>query len=287
MTALEKYRELITLTRDYLKQEHSDNERLFVTATDFLYFYDYAVKKKKAAIPISAPTAPKKEEPAFKVEEPPRPSLKTAPALEVIAKKQPTVTSRPPLPLPAIDTSKSAPSSSKEDLFFIPASPASIVKENTSELFKLIATSLPHLHLVNEPPDDSQARLIANTWQQKRTPQVIILSFDEIQTHLEFLQNVAKAIHGRGYSVEVIKIGKEATLDPLFEEKLQLIIGNDSSLHTFPNLSKHYRESTKSGKHYLKEIPLLLLSDISFYLKEPSLKLSLWNAIKEKLPTLI
>ncbi len=60
---------------------------------------------------------------------------------------------------------------------------------------------------------------------------------------------------------------------------LRLVIASDYDLYLQPELMKVYREAPQQGKHYLNKTPLLLLSDLSLYLKEPQLKSLLWRAI--------
>ena len=60
---------------------------------------------------------------------------------------------------------------------------------------------------------------------------------------------------------------------------LRLIIASDYGLYLQPKLMAYYREVTQQGKHFVNNIPLLLLSDLALYLKEPQLKSLLWRAI--------
>lgn len=294
-TMEEKYRDLIILAQNFLKQEYPVGERLFVDPIDYLYFYDYAVKSKKKMQSRQEPLI-QKTETAVRASQPEpveRPAVISVQPLSVSDSTKKTTkesAQSSTIEIKGIDTSKSISPLSEGLQFFIPGAPSPATKENTAELFTLVAKTVPHLQLIKDPPPDDQGRLIANAWQQQQlTSQILILTFDEVTTHLEFLTNVEKAIRARGYTVGIIngeKWEKENRWNSVIEGKPRLIIGSYSGITSSPHLFRFYSESTKNAKHFIEKIELLLLSDISFYLKEPSLKLSLWNAIKEQLPLL-
>jgi hypothetical protein len=63
-----------------------------------------------------------------------------------------------------------------------------------------------------------------------------------------------------------------------------LLLISGASFHQLAKLKKHYKEDSRKGMHYLNERPLLLLSDLGLYLKEPSLKQALWDSLRQLLP---
>ena len=98
---------------------------------------------------------------------------------------------------------------------------------------------------------------------------------------------MGKAIEKLGYSIKfcpALKVEREKEWGNILKAPhFKLIISESSGLHLLQDLKKHHREEQKLARHYLNQSPLILLSDISFYLKEPSFKISLWQAIKELL----
>lgn len=133
-------------------------------------------------------------------------------------------------------------------------------------------------------PDDQLAKRYKNAWKKEaeRVP-ILIFSFHEDAKHLSLLKNIARAISLHYLPAKVIaakeieqKNDWDAQLNPL---QLQLIIACDYELYLQPNLMRAYKEIPRTGEHFLNETPLLLLSDLSLYQKEPQLKSLLWRAI--------
>ena len=143
---------------------------------------------------------------------------------------------------------------------------------------------LPDVRVNETIPEDAVALKVKNSWLNEQTiPPVVILSFRGEEKELAFLKNVAHAISLRLAPARVIQASKwekengwqAITHSP----DLRLVIASDYDLYLQPELMKVYREAPLQGKHYLNKTPLLLLSDLSLYLKEPQLKSLLWRAI--------
>ena len=152
------------------------------------------------------------------------------------------------------------------------------------ELWKLHEQLFPDIPLVASIPKDTAALKVINAWRMEAViPPVVILFFQSGEKEGIFLKNVAQAISLRLAEARVISFfqwEKERSLDELVNAShLRLIISTDYDLYLQPDLMKVYRESPQQGKHYLGRTPLLLLSDLSLYLKEPQLKSLLWRAI--------
>ncbi len=69
----------------------------------------------------------------------------------------------------------------------------------------------------------------------------------------------------------------------LAAKQLRLILIPDAVLFASKNLLPYTRELPQKNIRFLKEVPLLLLTDPSFYLKDPLLKRSLWTLIQKAL----
>lgn len=146
----------------------------------------------------------------------------------------------------------------------------------------------PQIQWNEKIPSDHLARKKRGSWNinQEKTA-VVILLFDSNEEQLAFLKNVAHAISLRLAPTQILlasSFEKNNTWNHLLDaSSLRLIIANDYGVYLQSNLKSHYRESSQQGKHFLKNIPLLLLSDISLYLKQPQLKSLLWRAICNEL----
>lgn len=152
------------------------------------------------------------------------------------------------------------------------------------EFWKLCPALFPDWILCETVPSDVIAQKHKNAWlnDQIMTP-VIILAFDDEEKQLTFLKNIAQAISLRLAPTRVLsvqKLEKENSWENVLNSShLSLIIACDYGLYLQPKLMRFYREEPQQSKHFLNQIPLLLLSDLPLYLKEPQLKPLLWRAI--------
>ena len=282
----ERYLELLSLTQLYLMQEYGLTDRITESQETFEYFRKSVQQQKKTipelpATPVKAPLVAIPPPPKPVAIDIPVPSVPIAiPPVLPVAKPSPVVNDPPP------PKNISAPESKEKVPLFTVEAPPPAAAIDLQDLRKILNEKLPHFKFIDQIPDDAEGRRLAMGWTQApRVKPVAILSFDEPQAHREFLANVAKAIEGLGAEVHIYeakKVEQAKEWDALFRSsELKFVICSNSGLHSLPGLQKSHREVQKSGRHFLGECPLLLLSDIGFYLQEPSLKASLWRAIKE------
>lgn len=325
-TTQERYFELLAFTKLYIQQEHAPTDRILSESETYTYFRNYALQnqnKNKAKSqghaqahtqpPVPSPIQPKPTTPSQTQLKPQsaaqtpqnaahhKPSPNTPQNinhLENISGSQLSDrTTEPQMSVKVIaratDTQRSSPAekttefqeNSTKQLFSleIPAAPKPL---DFTVLRKIIHEKLPHMHLIEQAPDDAEAKRLAKIWdQEKQISKVIILSFDETPKHQAFLANIRIALEVIGISAQVtnaIKFERDNAWENLLQSKeLKLVVASSSGFYNLPELQKKYREGTKQGRHFLGDRALLLLSDISFYLKEPALKPSLWSALKE------
>jgi hypothetical protein len=164
-----------------------------------------------------------------------------------------------------------------------PASP-----HDLKEMWDLVKERLPHVELLGMPPNDTLAKQAAKQWERKPAIlEVAILSFETAPKHKAFLDNLSKALKIYGISAVVVNAAKaeqEKAWPRLLEAPhVRLIISGGYGLYTLTSLMQHYVEGERSTGPKLGKIPLLMLSDAALYLKEPSLKPSLWKSLKEML----
>lgn len=308
MTTLkERYSELIALTQLYMLREYSSDQLLESSASSFQFFKQ---KLKTHPLPESKPLPPNSsfEKPSLNKNTPPPPSTPRAidrpppqqsprpplvpvqDATEKLQKASAPVEKAPILPQQAqtLDTAPVRPAKneekppSKPSFNLEPLPPPSPI--NFQDFREFVKTTAPSCVLHEQIPCDLHAKKMKERWKtEKEIPPVVILSFNEQKDHMALLNNIAKAITLQLAPAKVIS-GHRLEQEKKWEEMLnspglRLVIASDYGLYLLPDLMKHYKESAKSARHFLKTTPLLLLSDISLYLKEPQLKPLLWRAI--------
>lgn len=194
--------ELISLTRQYLLQEFSYQEKLYSSIEEYTYFRDYAIRQQSIQKNLSQTSnkiiSPKSlADPESKVKEgsgvysknisiaspspemPKRPSIPTLDVLE----KQVFLTSK--LVTSKLESSpkeesigekektvkeekvllKEDKKTASEVTFFIPAQPTEQSPTGTHEMRQLIKSVHPKLTLLEVIPDDAEARAIAMQWK--------------------------------------------------------------------------------------------------------------------------
>lgn len=279
----ERYAELVALTKQFLLQEHALTDRIYDSEETFEYFRRTAQQQPKPEVKVAPVTSPPPPAPQLQpaaqsyTANPVRPPLAPIPAPpKPIAEKVPVV--------PVVESEPPAKNAPKEKTG-ITIEPLPPLKPlDLSEVRKIMAERLPNIPLIDTIPDDSEARLKTAT---HHLPNVILLSFDDLPAHVDFLTKVAAAIQGIGSSAEVrnaATMEKEIGWNTVLNSPdLRFIIASGDGIYSIESLQKVHREVQKEGRHYLGDCPLLMLPDIGCYLQDPSLKRSLWTAIKDQL----
>lgn len=161
----------------------------------------------------------------------------------------------------------------------VPKTDTYLPNAQMAQIFSQIA---PELFLHTAPPNDARAKKMKEGWREKRlVPSIpILVSGGHCRS---FLENVAKAIDttfGSSRIVDIEAFEKEDKWDLFFSsEDLKLIIIPDLFLWGASGLMKRYKEFPQEKTRFLEKIPLLLLADPALYLKDPSLKRSLWTMV--------
>lgn len=299
MSIQERCQELIALTKQYLLQEYALTDRILSEPDTYLYFLSYAQQqqrvkqgeqKKQSPTPTPALSPPTRTlAPSI-----PIPILAPIPTVVYPAARgdpvHPVISSPAPSPAPAPAStspplSPSPPTSSKP---FQLDSPPPIHSIHFGELRKIIQEKLPKVQLVDHLPDDGDAKKRARQWEcPKQAAQVLLLSCHETPKQAAILVNIEKALAIYGIHVQMIdglKLEQSSRWEDIFcASELKLIIISDASFHRLSGLKKYYKEDAKNGRHYLKDRSLVLLSDVSSYLKEPWLKSALWSTLSQLL----
>lgn len=285
-----QFSDLIQITKAYISQQ---DPLLFLDlSAEELSFFSEEIK---TLAPKSRNKAEKKEEvpKQFKTPLPPPPKIQDNKPPKKIA--EPTanrtlVSLAPPLKVkPSIlnKTIKKVEETPVANAF------SSLEKPPLSELlFGEIKTHIkeisPGYIILDNIPSDKKAKDISQAWNlKKRAAEITILSFRESPQQLLFLRNLALALDIILLPTKIISaidIEEENRWNLFFsKEDLKLIIACDYSILGLPNLVKHYKEIPAHRQHFLSDIPLFMLPDLSLYLKDPMLKKSLWASLKNKI----
>lgn len=290
----QEYRDLLSLTQSYILAEYKGKHRVITDPNTYAFFKQYQPKQQQK------PQPPIQQQQIRPQNVPP----------PIQIKPQPPPT--PPQPKQQVEAPpQQKPSTPVQNTTQPSAAPKQVepkVQENSSTRFKLklepvdevnevdlasvkreIEKLFPHIQILTDTPDDAQAKKVGQQWKQSTTvPEVVILAFYETPDQQVFLQNVAAAISQRLASCVIYSapaIEKKKAWNRLLEMKnLRLIITTDYGMYSLQGLMQYYRESPEKAQRYLGGIPLLLLTDIALYLKQPSLKPALWQALCTMLP---
>lgn len=240
----EKYRQLIGDTKNYLLENFRSGDVL-LTSHSF-------------PPPIHPPAAP---------------SPQTAPA------------ERKPIPLP------SSPKKTQNSVFdhfnalhedhrnkpsqnFIP-------KNSLKETIQQIA---PHIRLLEDLPCDAEAKMLASEWkEQEFIHEITLLSFTDNEKERLFLNHLTIAINSCLKPARMIdgrRLEKENKWNLLLDNsKLRYVIAPPVVFSSFPSLMTFYKELPATEERLLGDKPLFLLSPITSYFQNPSLKISLWQTL--------
>jgi len=162
----------------------------------------------------------------------------------------------------------------------------SLIKEMDIQFFQnLFSKIAPEISLILELPDDTEAKKVLKQYAQKNKISEIILFYEnEKNEEKEFLEKLAAAISSHFSecmlkNLQDLKNGKQLE-DYLDSPSLKWVVIQEKTLQTNPLLWGFYKKETEQ-KHQLKEKNLFLIPDIEHYLKNPSLKASLWQSLKQ------
>jgi hypothetical protein len=276
MTSIEEeYKELLNLTKTHILQNFSLEEWMLTDQNTFSFFKSYSPPRPQPLFPLVS-SKPQR--------------------LHTTQEKELSIKENFAIPINKKETKETKETKDNEgkkefskEKFSFTLEPMQLATEiDLKEIHKLVKDHFPSMIIIENPLQDEEAKRVNRTQQKTTTtPAVIILSFNETAISKKFLENIAKAIQLRIAPALVLpahKIEQENAWERMLQSKeLRLVISPDYGIYTLPKFMRHYKESPKQGKRFLGNIPLFLLSDISLYLKEPTLKPQLWKALKEML----
>lgn len=283
-TLKEDYAELVALTQLFLLREFSIKDKQ-VTDPQTYAFFKHILPKEAIQRP-SVQTPPVKTNDVKSTASLPPPKSPPSPQPSPPQPSLPPVEPPPePIKVESLPEKAIAISTGSKKGYVINLEPLSPpVPLDCKDIKQIFKEQLIHYPISEEIPSDQIAKKIKNSWQiEQNIPPIIILSFNEQEKSRAFLQAIADAISQHLAPARVLsgpQIEKEKKWDIVLKTKgLRLVIASDYGLYLLPELMKCYKETPKQAKHYLYQTPLLLLSDLTLYLKQPQLKPLLWKAI--------
>ncbi len=271
--------ELAGITRCYIQENYQSGNKIVGTIETAQHFQQIIAGPEKFPFPGKSPDQGNHI--------PPRSNPK--PIIPPIQKPLP-----PPLRKPISSPTPNGEPFPKKNADTIPSSGFALEKmdgvkqQDLNDIRKLYTERFPHLPVLDIPPDRSITHKPTQKTAESFYPQVALLSFSGNPKLLDFMGNIVRAIHLRwNLRAEILPAHQweqEKAWEGLLDHSgLKLILASDYGLQTLQNLASHHREAQRQGQHFLKNTPLLLLSDLTLYLREPHLKQSLWQAICAKL----
>ena len=159
-------------------------------------------------------------------------------------------------------------------------------ESNFEDILKIIK-KIDHTIEFTETLDDIEAKKIAKSNNFKNSFSIAILAYKEDEKKYIFLSKLKQALEIYFFPTELVSaysIEKENKWPDFFAKtNLKFIISSDYTISELENLKKYYLENPSKNEKFLNNISLFLLPDISLYLKEPSLKASLFKTLKQKI----
>lgn len=156
------------------------------------------------------------------------------------------------------------------------------VIDSFQDVRAIIKQTFKDLKLHDQIPDDKEAKILAKLYENKsQFPEVVILYEKTQAKGTALLQALSNAIDKRFVSCDCIsieEIEEKGNLDPLLKDKkIQLFICTQELLWHHPKLLSQFVETKNQSMKRLGTKDLILLLNLDIYLKDPSIKRSLWN----------
>lgn len=279
----QEFSEVLSLAKQFVKQSSQEEAFVFSTPSDAQYFRELA---KSMAMPSDprkeAKQALKKSGPGSSSPPPPPPAPEAPASVHSQVPKKPVHEKKKRDKAPEKKLKPSEETGTHPFFKLIPVNSAP--PDPLDDMMSAIKEHFPGIDIVETPPDDKIAHQVANKWKQATgIPDIAILSYRESPKEKEFLGNVAKAVSNQIAPSSVLSAVEIEHQDKwkklLSAANLKLVITNEKGMHSLSLMMKHHHLNSKTSRQYLGKVPILLLSEVSFYLRDPSLKSSLWNAI--------
>jgi hypothetical protein len=264
-TNREKYQELVRDTLQHLSETYT-SDSFFLTGEDNVLFFSSSIRTAQSSpvaenpplIPVSHPVMQRKK------------------AKEPVSENSPSLQQK---------DEGSSNKKKEEDRFRISSSLSHTKMEmlGFEAMQQQVQKKFPTFKIKKEIPDDHCALQLANQWKENALEaEVAILSFHESKQSDLFLQNIQKAISLYFFSAQIIDVDlwdKQKKWELFFEHSKTRWILSSPSLLKKSSLLPFYREIPATSERFLGPFRLHILEEIESYLKNPSLKKTLWQSL--------
>jgi hypothetical protein len=176
---------------------------------------------------------------------------------------------------------KEKPMEKKQD----PPKPTlSPVTPPNSTMKQILQKAIPGVKIVEQVPDDSEAKRIAESWKEKvNDAETVLLLCETDADTVEFSKGLAKAIDQHLAKIKILaadRLEKEKRWDVfLSKNSLRLIIATEG-VQKLPELMRFYKQN--NSQLFLDKTPFLVLSSSSIY-KSIEHKAKLWKTLCQML----
>jgi hypothetical protein len=272
---------LISDTLNYLKSCDQQKPWFFANFNDWAFFQSRQVSKPYADIQAQENLAPLRQQlsnfsPSYKQIDSTISATQEKTSSPGIAKTDLLPASKKDRP---ISDHKTPPKLAKTEEMV-----ATLKDESASfsPIKKTLERVAPHLKLIDQIPDDSEAKRILSAWKEKITDvEVILIACDTQTDTLELLKGLAKAIDQNLAKSKVItanRLEQEKKWDLFLKQNQFRLVIISEGFQKFPELMRHYKAIPANAKFFLDQIPLLVLSSTSSY-KSLEHKALLWKTL--------
>jgi hypothetical protein len=166
----------------------------------------------------------------------------------------------------------------------IPIPPPRAVQppQDLSPLKKTLQRIAPSMKMVDQVPEDAEAKRIASAWKEKIVDaQVVFLVCNIDAETLEFLKGLAKAVDHHLAKTKILmaeRLEKEKRWDLFLEKNAFRLIIASEGIQQWPELMRFYRAMPASNQLFLDKTPLFVLSTAALY-KSLEHKAHLWKTL--------
>jgi hypothetical protein len=148
-----------------------------------------------------------------------------------------------------------------------------------SPIKQMLQKAAPGVKIMEQVPDDSEAKRVAESWREKVSDaEAVLLLCDTDAETVDFLKGLAKAVDQHLAKTKIIaaeRLEREKRWDIFLKNSFRFIIATEGS-QKLSELMRFYKQS--DGQMYLDKTPLLILSSASVY-KSLEHKAQLWKRL--------
>lgn len=160
--------------------------------------------------------------------------------------------------------------------------PAPPPKQDPSPMKKMLQKAAPAVKIIEQVPDDTEAKRIAEGWKEKVTDaEVVLLLCDTASDTVDFLKGLAKGVDQHLAKTKILtaeRLEREKRWDIFLNKNaFRLIIASDG-MQKLPELMRFYNSETGC----LGKIPVVALSSAAIY-KVLEQKALLWKTLCQML----